>query len=191
MERAHSLAADAHKWLNVPHECGFALVHEPQSLAKVFSASASYIGALDDGSPEYGNLGPEMSRRARSMAVWATLHAYGRRGHKELVERCLDLTQHLATRIDAAADLERLVEPALNIVCFRYLAPGRTEEEIDDLNRRLGEAILADGTVYVGTTVYRGRVALRAVVINWRTTSDDVELLVDVVRDLGTRLARR
>ncbi|MDP8927164.1 MAG: aminotransferase class I/II-fold pyridoxal phosphate-dependent enzyme [Actinomycetota bacterium] len=190
IERAHSVAADAHKWLNVPHECGFALVHEARWLATVFSASAAYIGALGDGAHEYGNLGPEMSRRARSMAVWATLHAYGRRGYRELVERCLDLTQYLAARIDAAPDLERVTEPALNIVCFRYRPSGRADEGLDDLNRRLSEAVLADGRVYVGSTVHGGGVALRAVVINWRTTRDDIDLLLGVVRELGARLAQ-
>lgn len=190
IERARSVAADAHKWLNVPHECGFALVHDACWLATVFSASAAYIGALGDGVYEYGNLGPEMSRRARSMTVWATLHAYGRQGYRELVERCLDLTEYLAARIDAAPDLERVTEPPLNIVCFRYRPSGRADEELDGLNRRLGEAVLADGRVYVGSTVLDGRVALRAVIINWRTTVDDIDLLVGVVRELGARLAQ-
>jgi glutamate/tyrosine decarboxylase-like PLP-dependent enzyme len=76
----------------------------------------------------------------------------------------------------------------LNIVCFRYRPPGVPDDLLDDLNRRLGEAVLDDGRVYAGTTVYGGRVALRPAISNWRTTDADVEVLVDVVRQLGAKL---
>ncbi len=191
IERADSVAADGHKWLNIPHDCGFAFVADGTWLASSFSASADYIGQLDDASPEYGNLGPQMSRRARSMTVWATLNAYGQRGYQQLVEHCLDVTDYLAARVGDAPDLELLMEPPLNVVCFRYRPRGHTDEGLDDLNRRVGDAVLADGRVYVGTTVYDGRRALRAVIINWRTTREDIDLLLEVVRDLGARLAQR
>lgn len=133
--------------------------------------------------------GPEASRRARSLPVWATLHAYGRRGVREIVERHLDLAQRVARRVDEAPDLERLADVPLNIVCFRYRPDGASEGDFDNLNRRLGEVVLQDGRVYVGTTVYRGRVAFRPAFVNWLTTEDDVDLLVDVIRELGARLA--
>ncbi|HEX2355772.1 MAG TPA: hypothetical protein VHI50_04880, partial [Micromonosporaceae bacterium] len=81
-----------------------------------------------------------------------------------------------------------VAEVPLNIVCFRYRPPGVPDDLLDDLNRRLGEAVLDDGRVYAGTTVYGGRVALRPAISNWRTTDADVEVLVDVVRQLGAKL---
>ena len=77
---------------------------------------------MDDPEPNWGYLGPEMSRRARSLPVWATLRAYGREGYRAIVERHLDLAQHLAALVDAAPDLERLADVSLNIVCFRVPA---------------------------------------------------------------------
>ena len=136
----------------------------------------------------FGGLGPEASRRARGIAIWATLRAYGRTGYREMVERHLDLAQHLAQRVDASPDLERLAEVPLNIVCFRYRPKDAKAEELDALNLRLGAELLADGRVYVGTTRYRGVVALRPAIVNWRTSEADVDLLVDVVRELGMRL---
>jgi hypothetical protein len=62
------------------------------------------------------------------------------------------------------------------------------EERLDDLNRRLGEAVLEDGRVHFGTTVYEGRVAFRPAIVNWRTGEPDVELIVEVTRELGARL---
>jgi glutamate/tyrosine decarboxylase-like PLP-dependent enzyme len=104
------------------------------------------------------------------------------------VERNLALARRVAERVDAAHDLERLADVPLNIVCFRYRPPGVPETELDDLNARLGEAVLADGRVYVGTTRYRGCVAFRPAIVNWRTREEDVDLLVDVIRELGARL---
>jgi glutamate/tyrosine decarboxylase-like PLP-dependent enzyme len=132
---------------------------------------------------------PESSQRARGIAVWATLRAYGREGYREMVERHLDLAQRVAARVDAADDLERLAEVSLNIVCFRYRPPGVPEDRLDELNRRIGEEILTDGRVYVGTTTYEGKVAFRPAIVNWRTRDEDVDLLVDVIRELGARAA--
>jgi glutamate/tyrosine decarboxylase-like PLP-dependent enzyme len=189
IERAHSVIADGHKWLNVPYDCGFAFVRDPALMVPVFSFAAAYLPRVDDPRPNFMIFGPEASRRARSLPVWATLHAYGRRGVREIVEQHLDLAQRVARRVDEAPDLERLADVPLNIVCFRYRPEGASERDLDDLNRRLGEAVLEDGRVYVGTTVYRGRVAFRPAFVNWLTAEDDVDLLVDVIREVGARLA--
>ena len=185
IERADSVIADGHKWLNVPYDCGFAFVREPGRLASAFSAPAAYLPNAVADQPNFFERAPEMSRRARSLAVWATLRAYGRAGHRAMVERHLDLAQRLAARIDEADDLERLADVPLNVVCFRHRPAGMPEEELDEHNRRLGEAVLEDGRVYMGTTVYEGRVAFRPAIVNWRTTEPDVDAIVDVVRELA------
>ena len=188
IERADSIAADAHKWLNVPYESGFALVREPARLGAAFGMpGAAYLPGPDDPRGGYGLLGPESSRRARALPIWATLAAYGRTGYRALVERHCDLAAHLAAVVDAAPDLERLAEVPLNVVCFRYHPAGLAEPELDDVNRRLSEALLDDGRVFAGGTVYGGRVALRPAISNWRTTAADLDLLVEVVRELGAK----
>jgi glutamate/tyrosine decarboxylase-like PLP-dependent enzyme len=185
LERAHSVIGDGHKWLNVPYDCGFAFVRERGALPATFSLTAAYLPA--DERPNFGYVGPEASRRARALAVWTTLRAYGRSGYREMVERHLELAQRLAQRIDDAPDLERLADVPLNIVCFRFRPEGTSEDELDALNDRLGEALLADGRVYVGTTRYAGHAALRPAIVNWRTREEDVDLIVDVVRELGAK----
>jgi glutamate/tyrosine decarboxylase-like PLP-dependent enzyme len=187
-ERADSVSADGHKWLNVPHDCGFAFLREPQRLAATFTEQAAYLGSADDAHPSWGFLGPEGSRRARAFAIWATLRAYGRDGYRRLVERHLELAQHLAERVDAEPQLERLAEVPLNIVCFRWRPEGAAEDELDDLNRRLGDRLLADGRVFAGTTLFEGKVAFRPAIVNWRTRTEDVDALVDVLLELAGRL---
>ena len=191
VERAQSLTVDGHKWLNVPYDCGFAFVHDLGLLSRSFRYSAAYLPHPDDPRPTPGALGPESSRRARGLAVWATLRAYGRDGYRRMVEQHVDLARRLADLVDEAPDLERLAEVPLNIVCFRFHPHGRTEEELNDLNRRLGEEIIADGRVFVGTTTYEGRVALRPAIVNWRTRAEDILFFVDVVRELGKRVAEQ
>ena len=190
VERAHSVIADGHKWLNVPYDCGFAFVRDPALLAKVFSLTAAYLPE-DEPAPTYGYLTPETSQRARALAVWAALRAWGRSGYRKMVERHLDLAQRLARLVDEAPDLERLADVPLNIVCFRYRPPGLPEEELDAVNARLGEDVLEDGRVYVGTTSFGGKVAFRPAIVNWRTREGDIDLLVAVVRELGARLLAR
>jgi glutamate/tyrosine decarboxylase-like PLP-dependent enzyme len=187
--RADSVIADGHKWLNVPYESGFAFVRDATLLPGAFAIGAAYLPAIDERRPGFAFLGPEGSRRARSLAVWATLRAYGREGYREVVERHLDLAARLAERVDEAPDLERLADATLNIVCFRYRPPGAPESELDELNRRLGAAVIADGRVFFGTTLYEGRVAFRPAIVNWRTRAEDIDLIVDVTRELGANLA--
>jgi glutamate/tyrosine decarboxylase-like PLP-dependent enzyme len=188
VERADSVISDGHKWLNVPHDTGFAFVRDAALLAQTFRATAAYLPALDSPHPGFGYLGPEMSRRARGLAAWATLRAYGRSGYRAMVERHLELAHRVGERVEAAPDLELLAEVKLNIVCFRFRPPGVAESDLDALNERLGEAVLEDGRVFVGTTLYDGRVAFRPAIVNWRTDEGDVDLLVDVIRELGNDL---
>jgi glutamate/tyrosine decarboxylase-like PLP-dependent enzyme len=184
IERADSVIADGHKWLNVPYECGFAFVREPSYQAGAFAAGAPYLTTEDR--PAWGFLGPEMSRRARSFATWATLRAYGRNGYRAMVERHLALAQRVGEQVEAARELELLAPVKLNVVCFRLHPPGIDDEvALDELNRRVGAAVIEDGRVYFGTTVYRDHVCFRPAIVNWLTTERDVDLIVETVRELA------
>jgi glutamate/tyrosine decarboxylase-like PLP-dependent enzyme len=184
VERADSVIAGGHKWLNVPYDCGFAFIRDMRRLPRTFNAGAPYLPSAEDPHPNFGFVSPENSRRARALAVWATLRAYGRSGYRQMVERHLALAQHLADRVDSAPDLERLADVPLNIVCFRARPPDVSEKQLDELNSRLGDALRADGRVFVGTTTYAGKIALRPAIVNWQTEVGDIDLLVDVTREL-------
>jgi glutamate/tyrosine decarboxylase-like PLP-dependent enzyme len=183
VERADSVIADGHKWLNVPYECGFAFVREPRYQAGAFAAGAPYLTTEDR--PAWGFLGPEMSRRARSFATWATLRAYGRSGYRAMVERHLALARRVGEQVEAAAELELLAPVKLNVICFRLHPPDFDEAGLDELNRRIGAAVIEDGRVYFGTTIYRGHVCFRPAIVNWLTTERDVDLIVETVRELA------
>jgi glutamate/tyrosine decarboxylase-like PLP-dependent enzyme len=166
--------------LNVPYDCGFAFVRDRELLRGPFRMTAAYLPS--DESPS-----PEASRRARSLTVWATLRAYGRAGHRAMVERHLRLAQRLGRRVEDEPELELLAPVQLNIVCFRHRPPGMSEDELNEHNLALGADVLADGRVYFGTTRVGGRVAFRPAIVNWRTTEPDIDLLADVVLELAAR----
>lgn len=190
LERAHSAIADGHKWLNVPYDCGFAFVHDPSLLPRVFTMNAAYLPDPNDPHPNFGFIGPEASRRARALPVWATLAAYGSAGYRALVEQHLVLAERVAQRVRSAPDLE-LLAAGINVVCFRFRPVGLDDEtELNTLNERLGNAVLEDGRVYVGTTRFDGHVAFRPAIANWRTTESDVDQLVDVIRELGASISQ-
>jgi len=190
VEQADSATVDGHKWLNVPYDSGYAFVRDYGLLARAFRYSADYLPDENDARPTYGAIGPESSRRARSFAVWATLKAYGRSGHRRIVEHCLDIAQHFAAVVRETRELELMNDPKLNIVSFRYNPGGLSDSQLDDLNRRLGQAVIDDGRFLVGTSKMGQRTIFRPAFSNWRTRNEDVESLAAVVVELGNRLAR-
>ena len=190
VDRADSATVDGHKWLNVPYDSGYAFVRDHGLMARAFRYSADYLADENDARPTYGAIGPESSRRARGFAVWATLQAYGRTGHRRIVEHCLDIALHFANVVTQTPELELMNDPKLNIVAFRYNPGGLSEPELDALNERLGEALIDDGRFLVGTSKLGPRTIFRPAFSNWRTRDEDVEALAEIVVDLGRRLTR-
>lgn len=188
VEEADSITVDGHKWLNVPFDSGYAFVRDHGLLTRAFRYSADYLPTEDNPRPTLGAIGPESSRRARSFAVWATLKAYGREGHRRIVEHCLDIAQHFAQQVRDHEQLELMANVQLNIVAFRFNPGGLGEEQLDDLNQRLGEAVLADGRFMAGTSKIGPRTIFRPAFSNWRTRNRDVEEFAEVVVDLGQAL---
>ncbi|MCF2528414.1 pyridoxal phosphate-dependent decarboxylase family protein [Yinghuangia soli] len=190
LDRADSITGDGHKWLNVPYDTGFSFIRNPSDQVRAFGGwGASYLPEAPGARVDYNTLGPESSRRARAFPVWATLNAYGRDGYRAMVERHLDVAEHLGRLVDEAPDFELLAPVQLCIVCFRYAPPGVPEDRLDALNAELGEALLGDGRVFAGMANYRGRKVLRCAIVNWRTTEPDVELLLTVLREVAADLA--
>ncbi len=188
VEKADSATVDGHKWLNVPYDSGYAFVRDYGLLSRAFRYSADYLPNENDNRPTFGAIGPESSRRARSFAVWATIKAYGREGHRQIVEHCLDIAQHFAEVVRNTPELELMNDPKLNIVSFRYNPGGVSDIELDALNQRMGRAVIDDGRFLVGTSRIGARTIFRPAFSNWRTRNEDVEELAKAVVELGNKL---
>ncbi len=187
IENADSATVDGHKWLNVPYDSGYAFVRDYGLMARAFRYSADYLPDENSDRPTFGAIGPESSRRARSFAVWATLKAYGREGQQRIVEHCLDIAAHFADRVRKTDGLELLNDPQLNIVAFRYNPGGMSDQQLDKLNEKLGDAVLADGRFLVGTSKMGARTIFRPAFSNWRTRQQDVDEFADVILELANQ----
>ena len=165
VERADSWATDAHKWLNVPYDCGIAFTAHPESHSGAFSARAPYLIAKGD-TREQIDWNPEHSRRARAFPVYAAIRSLGRTGIADLVDRCCRHARRFAAGLEELG-AEVLNDVELNQVLFRFA----TDEETNDVLRGVQES----GEAWMGGTTWDGREAIRVSVSNWLTSDDDVE----------------
>jgi len=179
IEYADSWATDGHKWLNVPYDSGIVIVRDPAHLLGANDYSGDYL-VRTQGEREGYAFTPESSRRARAIPIYAALRQLGRSGLAQLVERDCVLAQRAAQRL-AAGGATILNDVVLNQVLFTF--PART-----DLDPLIA-AIQADGTCWLGGTVWRGQRALRIAVSGWQTTQDDIDRSVAVILECAARTA--
>jgi glutamate/tyrosine decarboxylase-like PLP-dependent enzyme len=162
---ADSWATDAHKWLNVPYDSGLVICRRPEHLRAAMSVSAAYLEQQDSRGEPY-QYTPEMSRRARSVEVWAALRSLGRTGLAGLIERSCQHAARFAEGLRSAG-YQVLNEVVSNQVLVSF---GDA-----DTTRRVIAAIQADNTCWCGGTVWQGQAAMRISVSSWATTDEDVE----------------
>jgi len=168
---ADSWATDAHKWLNVPYDCGLAFVRDPDALKASMAISAEYLPTQS----EFRNpsdFTPELSRRARGVEVWAALRSLGRSGIAEMIERNCAQARRFAEGLSAEG-FEILNEVALNQVLVSFGDAEKTTRTI--------QAVQEEGTCWCGITVWQGRTAMRISVCSWATTDADVELSIAAI----------
>ena len=176
LERADSWSTDAHKWLNVPYDCGFVAAADQSALRGAMGLSAAYLTAATDARDSYEYV-PESSRRARGFALYAALRSLGRRGVAELVERCCELARLMAAELDADPSLELLNDVAINQVLVAI-----PDDASGDATAEAIARIQEDGTCWLAGTTWRGRPAIRVSISNWRTSEDDVRRSAGVIR---------
>jgi len=164
LELADSCATDAHKWLNVPYDCGIAFVRDAASLTSSMAAPAAYLPT--GGEREAMHQSPDSSRRARGVEVWAALRFLGRTGLRDLIRGSCERAQEFATALRGAG-YSVLNEVVLNQVLVSFGDATITEKVI----RR----VQCEGTCWCGGTVWQGKTAMRISVSSWMTTSEDVE----------------
>ncbi|MFF5704260.1 pyridoxal phosphate-dependent decarboxylase family protein [Streptomyces sp. NPDC012794] len=181
LDASDSVCADLHKWLNVPYDSAVQFTRRRDLQSRVFANAAAYLGPLGP-DPDLVHLTPENSHRLRALAAWFTLRAYGREGHREIVERDIACARSLGERLDRDPAFRLLSPVRLNVVCFT-LAEAPTPERLTALR----EAVAAD--VFVTPTVYGGTAALRAAFSNWRTTPADVHRVAEALRTAAEEIA--
>jgi len=189
IDLADSISLDPHKWLHQPTGCGCLLYRDPADARRAFSHSGDYARSLTTDPIEgfaFFEESIELSRPFRALSLWLSLRYFGLRAFQQSISDDLHLAQVLANFIDAEPKLERLAPVALSAVCFRYTA---ASGDLDDFNRRILERIIRRGRVYISNATIHGHFALRACIVNHRSTESDVHAIVTEVLAAATDLA--
>jgi glutamate/tyrosine decarboxylase-like PLP-dependent enzyme len=170
-EQADSWATDAHKWLNVPYDCGIAICAHPEDHEAAMEYAAPYLAVADSAAiRDPMGYSPEFSRRARSAPVWAAIRQLGRSGVAELVERCCAHARRFAEQVVELPGCEVLNDVVLNQVLFRFADDATTDAAL--------EAVQSSGEAFPSGTMWDGRRAIRLSVSGWRTTDADIDRTV-------------
>ncbi|MGW0299655.1 pyridoxal phosphate-dependent decarboxylase family protein [Streptomyces anthocyanicus] len=189
LDRADSVTVDAHKWLGVQKSCSVVLLRRRGPLRAAFGHEEHYmLHEEDTGNPVDHTF--EYSRPFRSLRLWLSLRVHGAARFRTWIESTLANAALLGDEVRAHASFELLHEPMLSTVCFRHVVPGMDDEGLDAHNERLARAMQADGRVFLAPAVVDGRTCLRACFVNFRTTTDAVQTVLEVADELGMSLAR-
>jgi glutamate/tyrosine decarboxylase-like PLP-dependent enzyme len=193
MERADSIAFDLHKWMYVPFEAGCTLVRDAEAHRRAFSLRPDYLThaerGLAAGTLWFSDYGIQLTRGFRALKVWMSLKEHGLDRYARLVEQNIAQARYLAQLVREAPDLELLAPVPLNIVCFRYVAPGRGDAALDALNQELLIQLHEQGIAVPSNLTLGGRFALRVAITNHRSRREDFDLLVREARRIGAGLA--
>ena len=182
-EHADSITVDCHKWLNVPYDSAIFLVRNEHRLLQVQTfqnSNAPYLGdPLENFN--YLNFLPDNSRRLKALPAWFSLMAYGRAGYTSIIENCIELASRFGQLLEADPRFELLAPVRLNTVCFTLAG-----EEGQNTVTSFLQDLNATGLVFMTPTVYNGKKGIRAAFVNWQTTRDDVDRVIEQM----TRLAK-
>ena len=171
-EAADSWSTDAHKTLNVPYDCGIAIVRDPTAMRRSLGMHASYLQATEIGADPHEKA-PELSRRARGVPTWAVLRSLGREGVARLVDGLAAAARGIADGVGALPGVEVLNDVVFTQVCIAL--------DTDEATEALSERLWSDGEVLAMTSRWHGRAVVRFSVSNWRTDAAEVRRTVDAV----------
>jgi glutamate/tyrosine decarboxylase-like PLP-dependent enzyme len=197
---ADSVSLDPHKWLYTPVDCGCLLFRNPACVRAAWAGSeADYIKIFEETEREsfaFFDYGVELSRRFRALKIWMLMRYYGAQRVAASIAEDNALAAYFAARVRAADDFELLAPVELSICCFRYVPPDArrrlatanaderagVERELHELNERILRTVQRGGRAYVSNALLRGRFALRACIVNFRTTRRDIEATLEIIR---------
>lgn len=191
LEHADSIALDFHKWLYQPFEIGCVLVKDWRLMRETYFKQADYLDTQFEQSNtrlEFNEHYFQLSRNAKAFKVWLSVKAYGFLKIQQMIQKDIDLTHYLAKLITESTDFELKSTSDLAIACFRYVGNYTSENDIVAINQQLIPALEADGRVFITGTKLNNEFVLRACLINHRKQESSVEYLLNVIRDVASKI---
>lgn len=177
---ADSVVLDPHKGLFLPYGTGIVLVKERHHLQNAFAYEANYMqdttGITDNISP--ADVSPELSKHFRGLRMWLPLKLYGEQPYKDCLREKILLTRYFAQKIEGLG-FEVMCEPELTVVAYRYVPE---TGDANDFNKKLMEAIHADGEIFISSTMLNGVYVLRFACLSFRTHLTHVDKLLAMLQ---------
>ena len=195
VERSDSLSWDAHKWLMQTYGCSAVLVRDPRYLAKTFAVHPEYLkdASAGEGEANFWDLGPELTRPARSLKLWITLQIMGSDAMSDMIDHGYKLAETAEKALRRLPDWEIISPAAQAVINFRYAPAGLSDRALDELNQKISRELCAGGFAQVLTTELNGKKVLRICALNPATTREDmletVKLLDDCAREAVGRMS--
>jgi len=193
IEEADSLAFDLHKWMYMPYVIGCTLVRDAVAHNLTFSFEADYLEAanrMGRGDYHNGSLGMQLSDSFRALKPWFLLKLDGVEKYAMLIQQNIDQAKYLAKMIDEATSLQLMTPCTLNIVCFRYVKQGLSEDNLKKLNQGIWWSLYQKG-FFFSDTVLDGKFTLRVCITNHRTKKKHLEDLVTELIKTGAELEQK
>ena len=178
---ADSISLDPHKWLYQPLDCGCLLYRDERAARVAFSHTGDYAKSLSADPIEgfaFFEESMELSRRFRALKLWLSLRFHGLGAFRAAIQKDLDFAKRLAEGIESTPSLELLAPVELSAVCFRCKG---TEADLNAYNAAVLKRILERGRIYLSNATLRGKFALRACLVNHRTTEADIDSVIPEV----------
>jgi glutamate/tyrosine decarboxylase-like PLP-dependent enzyme len=173
IDRADSWAVDGHKWLQVPFDCGYVIVRDPEPHRKAMATGANYLPSVENEDRVPSDFVPELSRRARAVPTWAMIKTLGRRGIEQLVDRHCRIAGEIARTLAAEPGIEILNDVVLNQVIVRFGGDLEGERGSDQLTADVIDAVQAGGECFVAGARWHGQWVMRISVICSATTEQE------------------
>jgi glutamate/tyrosine decarboxylase-like PLP-dependent enzyme len=192
LEHADSLAFDLHKWLYMPYEAGCTLVRDQKAHRATFNVTPAYLASFERGIAAGGfpfaERGVQLSRGFRALKVWMSFKTHGTNAFAQLIHQNVRQAHYLAGLVTKHPLLELLAPAPLNIVCFRFKAPGKSEAELNALNTEILLRLQESGIAIPSQTTLNGKFAIRVAVTNHRSRREDFDLLIRSIVEIASGL---
>ena len=185
---------DMHKWMSVPFESAAVLGRDERAHFKALSLTPDYLTHATRGTAGaqiwLSDYGIELTRGFRALKVWMSIKAHGTTLYGKVIDMNVAQARYLAELIDASPELERTADRPLNIVCFRYIAPGLDDATLNTLNTELLLRLQESGVAVCSNATIHDKYSLRMANVNHRSTFADFDLLAETVVQLGREIVR-
>jgi len=203
IKRADSIALDPHKWLFIPYEAGCVLVKNASNMKKTYAIAADYLhknyDELKKDEIDFSDYGIQLSRGFRALKIWMSIKQYGVKKYGRIIEQNINLAKYFESLVQDIEDIEPISKVVLSTFCFRYipvdlkkqLVQGYDKEKInnylDKLNRKIVDLFYNDQRAIISYTKIKNCFVLRLCIVNYRTKKQDIENIVDLVLELGSK----